>query len=564
MDTTRPQRDGDSDASPSAPPPTSTIWLPGRWLGALTGVVVVGLALAVAELLSILGDRVQLLNQFSSPLLAVGAAFITLTPEWLKQFAIATFGEQDKVALQVGMGVTVLIAAAVIGLVARRSPRVAAVLLAAFVAICGVAVLTRPAAVGVIDLLPSIVGGVVGVLVLGYLFRRREVAAPAAPVDPDVEPTPQDYPSRRTTTPVMDSALGRRRFLSLVGITAAAATAATAIGRFLPSYADVQASRDALQVPSATPQSFPDGLTLDTIEEAVDGQGAFLTPNEDFYRVDTALTLPNITADDWSLKIHGLVDRERTLTYDEIVNLPLVERTITLTCVSNEVGGGLVGTATWIGTPIKDLLEDLGPSSDADCVLCTSIDGFTLTAPLEALVDGRDSLLAVAMNGEILPQRNGFPVRMVVPGLYGYVSATKWIVDMKVSRFSDEVAYWTQRGWAEQAPIKTASRIDVPRGFNQAAVGDEVVIAGVAWAQQRGIENVEIQIDDGEWQPVELSPALSNDTWRQWRTTWVAEQGVHTIRCRAYDGTGELQTEEIAPPIPNGSSGYDARSITVS
>ncbi|GMA33348.1 molybdopterin-dependent oxidoreductase [Litorihabitans aurantiacus] len=183
--------------------------------------------------------------------------------------------------------------------------------------------------------------------------------------------------------------------------------------------------------------------------------------------------------------------------------------------------------------------------------------------PLEALTDGRDALLAVGMNGEVLPQRNGFPVRMVVPGLYGFVSATKWVVEMKVSRFADEVAYWTERGWAEQAPIKTASRIDVPRGFSQVSAGDEVVIGGVAWAQTRGIASVEIQVDQGEWQEVELSPALSNDTWRQWRTTWTAEQGVHTIRCRAYDGDGELQIEEMVAPIPNGSSGYDSRSITV-
>jgi len=549
-----------------------TLWQPGFFAAALAGIVVVGLALAVAELVSILGDRTQVLNQFSSPLLAVGAAFITLTPEWLKQFAIATFGESDKIALQVGMGVTVFVLAAVIGLVARRSPRIAAVMLAVFVAICGVAVLTRPADVGPLDLIPSIIGGVVGIAVLGLLFRRTALDAETraallkereeqekgnGPADP------REYPTERRATPAMDSALARRRFLGLVGITAAAAAAATAVGRFLPSSADVNASRDALQVPTASPQTFEGGVTLDTIDQAVEGQEPFLTPNADFYRIDTALTLPNITAEDWSLRIHGLVDKERTLTYDELLQLEQVERTITLTCVSNEVGGSLVGTATWIGTPLEPLLTDVGPSADADCVLCTSIDGFTLTAPLEALTDGRDALLAVAMNGEILPQRNGFPVRMVVPGLYGFVSATKWIVDMKVSKFADEAAYWTQRGWAQEAPIKTASRIDVPRGFSQATAGDEVVIAGVAWAQTRGIGSVEIQIDGGDWQQVELSPALSKDTWRQWRTTWVAEAGVHTIRCRAYDDAGELQIEEMVAPIPNGSSGYDSRSITV-
>ncbi|GMA33347.1 molybdopterin-dependent oxidoreductase [Litorihabitans aurantiacus] len=364
------------------------LWQPGILTAALAGIVVTGLALAVAELLSILGDRFQLLNQFSSPLLAIGAAFITLTPEWLKQFAIATFGESDKIALQVGMGITVLVLAGVIGVVARRSPRIAAVILGLLVAVCGVAVITRPAAVGVWDLIPSLVGGVVGVYVLGLLFRRtaldRETrerliaerdgegatggkdtkgskdAEDATDTEAETDAKaaegagttdPREYPTRRSTKPAYASSLGRRRFLGLVGITAAAAAAATAVGRLLPSSADVNASREALRLPEATPQQFPSGLSLDTIDEAVEGQEPFLTPNEDFYRIDTALTLPNITAEDWSLRIYGLVDTERTLTYQELLELEQVERTITMTCVSNEVGGSLVGTATWTGTP---------------------------------------------------------------------------------------------------------------------------------------------------------------------------------------------------------------------
>lgn len=527
---------------------TSRLWIPGRFAAAAAGVAATGLALGVAELLALLGERIGLLNQFASPLLAVGATFITLTPEWLKQFAIATFGLNDKLALQVGMGITVLLLAAVIGLIARRSPRVAAGALLAFVGLSIAAILTRPAAVGPLDAIPAIVGAAVGVWVLGLIFRRT---ANYAELEGRV---PQMVPS---------TALQRRGFLQLTAATAGAAAVAGALGRFLPSAADVESSRAALSVPPATAQTFPDGLSLNTIDQAVPGQPPFITPNADFYRIDTALTVPTLTAEDWSLKIHGLVGQERTLSYDELVALDQVERVITLTCVSNEVGGSLVGTAVWTGTMLGPILSALDLDPDADCVLCTSIDGFTLTTPLESLIDGRDAMLAVAMNGEILPREHGFPVRMVVPGLYGYVSATKWVVDMKVTKFADEVAYWTQRGWSERGPIKLASRIDVPRGFSKVATGDEVVFAGVAWAQDRGISAVEVQIDGGDWVPAELSPSLSKDTWRQWRMPWIASSGVHTVRCRAFDGNGQLQDEAELPPIPNGSTGYDSRSITV-
>lgn len=537
------------DTTPT--PSGAALWQPGRLVAALAGVVVTAAALAVSELLAALGGRMDLTGQFASPLGALGAGFITLTPEWLKEFAIQTFGLYDKVALQVGMGLTVLVIAAIIGLVARRSPRAAAVVLVALVVVCLVAIVTRPVALRWTDLLPTILGGVVGVLLLGTIFRRTAVPAESVDEAADAAPVP--------------GGTDRRQFLRWVAIAGAGAAITAATARFLPSAADVERSRQGLVVPRATAQTFPDGLTPATIDEAVSGQGPFITPNEDFYRIDTALVLPAVTAEEWQLKVHGLVDREISLDYQDLIARPQVERTITLTCVSNEVGGELAGTATWVGTLLEPLLAQAGPSSDADCVLATSADGFTLTAPLSALTDGRDAMLAVAMNGEVLPQRHGFPVRMVVPGLYGYVSATKWVVDLKVSKFADEVAYWTERGWDEQATIKTASRIDVPKGFVQASVGEEIVVAGVAWAQYRGIDSVEIQIDDGPWQPVDLSPALSKDTWRQWRTTYTPDgAGVHTVRCRATDSTGALQDSAMVPPFPGGSSGYDSRSISVS
>ncbi len=318
------------------------------------------------------------------------------------------------------------------------------------------------------------------------------------------------------------------------------------------------ASRAKAIVPVPTSkQTIPAGVDF-----GINGLTPYVTPSDSFYRVDTAFVPPNVTAEEWELKIHGLVDKEVSINYPELIARPQIQRDITLTCVSNPVGGNLAGIATWIGTRLDTLLKEAGPNNGADCVLFTSKDGFTQTAPLDALVDGRDANLAVAMNGEVLPIAHGFPVRMVVPGLYGYVSACKWIVDMKVSKFADESAYWTQRGWADHGPIKTASRIDVPKGFAQFPAGD-VTIAGVAWAQHRGIEKVEVQIDDGPWQAAELADDASVDTWRQWKFVWKASKGTHTVQSRATDGTGTVQTSKVQDVLPDGATGYDSRSIVV-
>jgi DMSO/TMAO reductase YedYZ molybdopterin-dependent catalytic subunit len=251
------------------------------------------------------------------------------------------------------------------------------------------------------------------------------------------------------------------------------------------------------------------------------------------------------------------------VSYADLIAMPSIERMITLTCVSNEVGGDLAGNARWQGVRIADILKSVAPQSGADCVLSTSTDGFTVTTPLEALTDDRDALLAFAMNGEPLPIEHGFPVRMVVPGLYGYVSATKWVVDLKVTKFADETAYWSSRGWSPQAPIKTASRIDVPKSFAQVTKGP-VAVAGMAWAQHRGITGVQVQIDAGDWQDAALSGEVSSDTWRQWSYQWDAtDSGPHTIKCRATDSTGTVQTEQVQGVMPDGSTGWDSRSVTV-
>ena len=318
--------------------------------------------------------------------------------------------------------------------------------------------------------------------------------------------------------------------------------------------------REALKLPAARSNvEVPAGAELD-----VPGLSSLYTSNADFYRVDTALTVPSIDPDAWSLKIFGLVDSELTLSFQDLLDLGLSEYSITLTCVSNEVGGELLGTAKWLGVPIRDVLAKAGPQSGADMVLSKSIDGFTAGTPLGSLTDdGIDAILAVAMNGEPLPFEHGFPVRMVVPGLYGYVSATKWVTELKVTTFEADEAYWTPRGYSAEAPIKMSSRIDTPRLGKPAASGP-LKIAGVAWAQTVGIEKVEVSIDDGDWQPAMLSTAVNTDTWVQWVVDWEATSGTHYVAVRATDKAGNLQIEERAPIAPNGSSGWQRTLITVS
>ncbi len=538
---------------------------PGPISAALVGIVAVGLAVGVAELLAALGTWAGWLGVNASPITSLGSSFIALTPEWLKEFAIRTFGQHDKDALRAGMGLTLLLIAAAIGLIGRIRPRWAAGLLAGAIAVVIVAVLTRPGT-GVSDALPALLGGVASIGFLVTTARHAITRAPLIddhpPVDDPVLPDAELSTRRQRTSGATEASpvtrpTSRRSFFRIVGVGALAAAAAGALSRWIPSAEQVQTSRAGIELPAAADvQAVPDvGLN-------VPGLTPFLTPNADFYRVDTAFTVPRLTAQDWRLRVHGMVREPFEINFAELTTMPLVQRTITLSCVSNEVGGSLNGTATWLGARIADLLTRAQPEPGADCVLSTSVDAFTISTPLTALTDGRDALLAVGMNGEPLPLEHGFPVRMVVPGLFGYVSATKWVVDMEVTTFSAVNAYWTKRGWAARGPIKTESRIDVPRGFAQLKAGP-VAVAGVAWAQHRGITAVQVQIDDGPWQTATLSAPFSVDTWRQWSYRWDATPGNHTIRCRATDATGAVQSSTVAPIMPDGATGYDSRVVTV-
>jgi DMSO/TMAO reductase YedYZ molybdopterin-dependent catalytic subunit len=294
---------------------------------------------------------------------------------------------------------------------------------------------------------------------------------------------------------------------------------------------------------------------------------SFITPNADFYRIDTALSVPQLSRADWQLKIHGMVDRELTYRFEDLSRFEVVEKVVTLTCVSNPVGGDLISNATWTGYRVRDLLAPAGIHRDADMVLSMSIDGFTAGTPVQALTDDREALLAIGMNGVPLPTEHGYPARLVVPGLYGYVSATKWVVDLELTRFDRAEAYWTRLGWSAHGPIKTQSRIDVPRNGQRVPRGP-VTFGGVAWAQHRGVRAVEVRIDgpdrQGDWLPAELGASYSNDTWRLWSFPWRAtESGPHTVTVRATDNTGAMQTADQADVIPDGATGWHAVSFTV-
>ena len=500
---------------------------------AVSGVLAGALTLGVASLLAGALSRISVSAGQPSPVIAVGGAFVDRTPLWLKNFAVSTFGTNDKQALFAGMALVLVVVCAGVGVLAARRRTAGLVAFAVVGALGAAAVLSRPGA-RPLDVLPTLVGTLVGLWALTTLLTLGARAEESR-----------------------DGFDRRRLLLSGAGIAAVAATTA-AIGQGLGGRANAvaQARADVTVPPVPTPVVVPPAASVD-----VPGITPYVVPNRDFYRIDTALVVPQMDTRGWRLRVHGLVDQEVEIDWDTLVSKPMQQALVTLTCVSNEVGGDLAGNAVWTGWPIRELLALAGPQPGADMVLSTSIDGFTAGTPIEALTDDRNALLAVAMNGEPLPVEHGFPVRMVVPGLYGYVSATKWLVDLKVTTFAADVAYWTPRGWSARGPIKTASRIDVPASGDQVKAG-RVAVAGVAWAQHRGIRAVEVRVDDGPWQQARLAAEPSIDAWRQWVLEWDAPKGNHTLTVRAVDGTGALQTEQEAPPAPDGASGWHSITVT--
>ncbi|HSE70829.1 MAG TPA: molybdopterin-dependent oxidoreductase, partial [Nocardioidaceae bacterium] len=409
------------------------------------------------------------LEGVSSPLFAVANRAVDAAPRPVKEWAIETFGAADKAVLVGGVVATVAILAFLAGAVGAVQPGPAVTAFVGLSAVAAAAVTTDRAATAspalrLVPVVALVVTGLAGLLLL--LRTLRPDPAPTVeghtPTGPVLEPgsvETLELGKPRLLLPPhvpgddLPAEFDRRAFLKAAAAVGAVAAAGGVSSRVLGGPA-AAASRlgVSVPVPDAAAPALTEGMTLD-----VPGITPYLTSNREFYRVDTALRVPDVPVDTWRLRVHGLVDRELDLSFEDLLSRRLVERRITLTCVSNPVGGEYVGNATWIGVPVRDLLREAGVRGGADAVKSTSADDFTVGTPLSALLDdARDAVLAIAMNGEPLPLEHGFPVRMVTPGLYGYVSATKWLVDLEVTRFADFEAYWTTRGYAAQAPIKTS------------------------------------------------------------------------------------------------------------
>lgn len=525
----------ESPDPPAEDPPSTTPWPFGTLAGLVAGAVAVTTGMLVAGIIHVV-----------SPIDAVGSEFIDRVPPWLKDLAIQWFGTKDKLALRTGIVCVLAIAALVVGYLAVRRLVAGVVGIALFGLIGALAALHRPGE-SASAALPPALGALLGIPVLVWLVR------PTGPRRVEM-PGPSRVP------------LGwdRRRFLVTTGSAAAAAVAAGGLAQIIERRR-IQSIRAEIS-DSLPPVDTGGGIAAGSIDVPADATLSpvtpFITPNGDFYRIDTALSFPRIYLPDWKVDIGGMVDKPLTFTYDDLLARPQVERIVTLCCVSNEVGGEYISNALFQGVMLADILREAGVQAGAEQVFSTSLDGWTSGFPVAAALDGRDAMIALGMNGEALPLEHGFPARLVVPGLYGYVSATKWLRSIKLTTWDAAEGFWVPRGWAREAPIKTQSRIDVPRDGERVAAGP-TKIAGIAWAQHRGIERVEVRIDDGEWQQARLGADVSDDAWREWVLDWSPTAGKYTIQVRATDKTGETQTANLAPPDPDGATGYHTRTVKV-
>jgi len=503
----------------------------------VAGVAAVAVALGVGELMAGLLDG-------SSIIVAVGALVISLQPPGGKDLMVELFGTNDKLALEIIIGVGGMLVGGLVGLIAQRDMRGA---VAGFLGIAVIGYLlmlqdplTTPVSAAV-SVIPAVTGGLFTLGWLGGLVERTSYSPPAGG-----QPAPAP-----PTAPWSAPPIARRSFLAIGAVFVAAGSFLAVIGRFLGS--QVSTVGPPIAIPSA-------GETLPPVPGAADldiaGLSPIVVPNEDFYRIDTRLTIPNLDSASWSLRVHGMVENEVTLSYADLLAMPLYERYVTIACVSNEVGGGLVGNAKWKGASLVSVLDSAAVRPGATQVVGRSFDGWTCGFPTEHLSGtGSEAMIAVEMNGEPLPASHGFPARLIVPGLYGYVSATKWLTEIEMTTLEAFDAYWVPLGWAKQAPILTQSRIDLPRSGASVAAG-AVTVAGVAWAPTRGISRVEVQLDDGAWRAAELSQPLSDYAWVQWRAALDVPAGSHMLSVRATDGTGETQTAERTRPAPDGARGY--------
>ena len=536
-----------------APTPAPAAGRPSHapaWAAALAGAAAGLVATAAAELFA------GLVPGAPSLIVAVGDVVIAFQPPGAKDLVVALFGTNDKLALQVVIVMVAVAIAAGAGVLASRRFRNGAALFVVFGLVAALAGQRDPLA----EPLYALVGGLVAVGAgLTVLRALLELAGGVAPVAAAAAPVAAAAPAAAAAgTPMPD--WDRRRFLIASAGTIGGAVAATVVGR---SLLDARHGDDVVVV-SRLPAALEPAPPLATGQElAVEGITPLVVANDDFYRIDTALIVPRVKLDTWRLEVTGMVDRPLEFTYDELLEMPLFEQHVTIACVSNRVGGDLVGNALWAGVRLRDVLEAAGVQEGATQIVGRSVDGFTAGFPTAwALEPGREAMIAVGMNREPLPVDHGFPARLIVPGLYGYVSATKWLEAIELTRREDVDGYWIPLGWAKDAPILTQSRIDVPAHDARIPAGPTEV-AGVAWAPDRGVAGVEVRVDDGPWQPARMSRPISDATWVQWAFSWDAPAGRHRLEVRATDGDGDTQTEERTDVAPDGARGHHRIGVNV-
>ena len=542
---TAPRRPGPASlpAAAAVRPATSD-----RRSAAVAGIVAVGAALAIGELAA------GVIAGVPPPLLAIAQVIVDYQPPGAKDVVVGLFGTNDKLALEVFVLLVALAVGAGLGIQAARRPGLATAVIGGFAAAGFLASLRDPTAVAILAAGVAAVETMVGSWALGWILAAAGGPVTAAP--------------GRATSTAKASARGgmpdwtRRRLLVRGSALAVGSIAAGAAGRWLLERSRAPAPAGSLPQPG-TPATLPAGADISTADLASAGLSPVVVSNDQFYRIDTALLPPSIDVATWSLRIHGLVDRETKLTYDQLISLPIIEQYVTIACVSNEVGGDLVGNALWRGVPLRTVLDMAGVQPAATQLVGRSVDGFTVGMPTAWVEDEtRVPMIAIGMNGRPLPQLHGYPARLIVPGLYGYVSATKWLSELELTTWDAFNAYWVNLGWAKEAPILTQSRIDIPRGGAQLQAG-RIPIAGVAWAPDRGVSKVEVSIDQGDWRPVTLSAPISDATWVQWLYPWDATAGTHSIEVRATDRTGQLQADEITTPFPDGARGHHRIAVRV-
>ena len=526
-----PEREVDPNA------PHSTVGLqvtPSRKLAAFVGLVAGALAVTTGMVVAALGN-------VASPIDAVGSSFIDRTPRWLKELAIDWFGTNDKTALRVGIVIVLILVSLISGSLSNKSP---SPLIGAIVVFSILGALSASERTGStwVSIAAPCVGSLAGIAIA--LFMLWQI---------NNQWLLKHFPGESQAPLGWD----RRRFIRTAS---SASVGAVVLGTLAQNGEQQRIDRIQAQIPDSLPPAIDSSTSYEN--EVAPGELLYITPNDDFYRIDTALSFPNVNLDTWKLRIHGMVDNDLELSYQDILDMPQVERTITICCVSNDIGGPYIGNAVWQGVFLKDLLERAGVSSEAEQVFSRSLDGWTCGFPLDVALDGRDAMLAIGMNGEPLPLEHGFPARLIVPGIYGYVSATKWLKEIEINKWSDAVGYWIPLGWARDAPIKTQSRIDVPRKNQELQAGINK-IAGVAWAQHTGIDKVEVRIDNGDWNITELSDDLTDDAWRLWSFDWNATSGKHTIQVRATDKSGYTQTDVVTSVAPDGATGWHTRKVVV-